>query len=116
MRKILISNECDVFIRNSSVRVQTKFEYLINVISKHKTVSKNFVDKLVKSKFYELRIHADNQIRIILFTMDNPNFQESTEIILLNAFIKKSTKDYKSAIKTAENLLEVYKDQLQCIN
>ncbi len=37
--------------------------------------------------------------------MDNENVMQATEIILLNAFMKKSTKDYQKQIRLAENIL-----------
>lgn len=40
-----------------------------------------------------------------MFTMDNKNVMLASEIILLNAFQKKSTKDYSKQIRIAENIL-----------
>ena len=41
-----------------------------------------------------------NEYRTVIFTMDNENVMLATKIILLNAFLKKSTKDYKKQIKS----------------
>lgn len=46
-----------------------------------------------------------NEYRTVIFTMDNENVMLATKIILLNAFLKKSTKDYKKQIKIAEKIL-----------
>ena len=46
-----------------------------------------------------------NEYRSVLFAIDHDNIIESTRIILLNAFVKKSTKDYKREIDKAENIL-----------
>lgn len=112
MRKVLVSEECDTFMLNSSKRVQDKFDYLLTVISQEQIVSKNFVDKLVGTDYYELRIKAENQVRVVVFSIDNLNFNLSKRVILLNAFIKKSTKDYKPAIAIADKLFNKYKDEI----
>ena len=55
---------------------------------------------------YEMRVSVGgNEYRTIMFTMDNENVMLATEITLLNAFLKKSTKDYQRQIKLAENIL-----------
>ena len=112
MRQIIVSQECENFINKSSNRVQTKFDYLLAIIAEHEIVSKNFVDKLTGSVFYELKIKADNQIRVIIFTIDNSNFQLAERVVLLNGFVKKSTKDYKKAVSEASKLLGYYKNEL----
>ena len=101
MRVILISDECIEFVSKSNIRVQTKFNYLIEVIGEQKIIHKAIVDKLVNSRFYELRIKADNE-----------NFNESKKIILLNGFIKRTNKDYIKALKVAEYLLTKYDKEL----
>ena len=66
----------------------------------------NFIKKLKGTRFYELRIKTGNEIRVIVFSVDHSNFNECTKAICLVGFHKKSTKDYKKAIKQAEKLLE----------
>ncbi len=41
----------------------------------------------------------------ILFAIDHENFIEAEQILLLNGFMKKSTKDYKKEIQKAEQIL-----------
>jgi len=108
MREILITTECLEFIDNQNERVSTKFFQLIEVIEEVKIVHSNFVKKLINTDFYELRIKAGNEIRVIIFAVDHSNFSECTKAICLNGFQKKSTKDYKKAIKQAEKLLKNY--------
>lgn len=52
-----------------------------------------------------MRISVNNEYRVILFTIDNENFIEADNIILLNGFMKKSTKDYKEQIRIAEKII-----------
>lgn len=61
--------------------------------------------KLTNTDFYELRISVDNEIRVILFAADNENINLATNIILLNGFVKKGTKDYDKEIEKAINIL-----------
>lgn len=108
MREISITPECLEFIDNQTERISGKFFQLIEVIGEVKIVHSNFVKKLINTDFYELRIKAGNEIRVIMFTIDHSNFAESTEVVCLNGFHKKSNKDYKKAIRIAEKLLKDY--------
>jgi hypothetical protein len=109
MREIFISEECEEYIlEKSSERVQKKFKYLLEVLKEHKIIHTSIVEKLTNTKYYELKIKAENQIRIIIFTIDNENFNEADQIILLNGFLKRTNKDYKKAVKIADKLLIKY--------
>ena len=74
-------------------------------MSQIKVVSTKFVKKLEGTDFYEMRISVGNEYRVILFTIDSESFVEADEVLLLNGFMKKSTKDYKAQIQIAENIL-----------
>ncbi|MCK9452994.1 MAG: type II toxin-antitoxin system RelE/ParE family toxin [Bacteroidales bacterium] len=104
----MITSECLEFVDNQDKRVSIKFFQLIEVIEEVKIVHSNFIKKLTNTDFYELRIKAGNEIRVIIFAIDHSNFSECTKAVCLNGFLKKSTKDYKNAIKQAENLLKDY--------
>lgn len=80
----------------------------MNVITDIKIVNSKLVKKLVDTDLYELRISTGNEYRIILFTIDHENFIEAKSILLLNGFIKKSTKDYKKQIEKAEQIINNY--------
>jgi len=108
MREILITPECLTFIDDQDKRVSIKFFQLIEVIEEVKVVHANFIKKLTNTDFYELRVKAGNEIRVIIFTIDHSNFSECTKAVCLNGFHKKSTKDYKKAITQAEKLLKEY--------
>lgn len=89
-------------------RISDKFFQLIEIIGEVKIVHTNFVKKLTNSTFYELRIKAGNEYRVLIFSIDHLNFSECTKAVCLNGFIKKSNKDYIKAIKEAEKILEEY--------
>lgn len=108
MREIDITEECLEFIDSQNERVSLKFFQLIEVIGEVKVLNSNFLKKLQPTQFYELRIKAGNEYRVVLFAINHLNFAECTRAVCLVAFQKKSTKDYKKAIKQAEKILEDY--------
>ncbi len=108
MREIDITNDCLKFIDKQDGRTSLKFFQLIEVISEIKVVNSNFIKKLESTQFYELRIKAGNEYRIIIFAVDHLNFAECTKAVCLFGFQKKGTKDYKKAIKQARKILEDY--------
>ena len=108
MREIDITEECLEFIDKQNDRVSLKFFQLVEVIGEIKVVNSNFLKKLQSTQFYELRIKAGNEYRIVIFAIDHLNFAECTKAVCLCGFQKKGTKDYKKAIKQAEKILEDY--------
>ena len=42
------------------------------------------------------------------FTIDHYNIVQAEQILLLNGFMKKSTKDYKKEIQKAQHILDTY--------
>ncbi|HEY9221340.1 MAG TPA: type II toxin-antitoxin system RelE/ParE family toxin [Lutibacter sp.] len=111
MREIDITEECLKFIDNQGEKVSLKFFQLIEVMAELKVVNANFLKKLQSTQFYELRIKAGNEYRIVIFAIDHLNFPECTKAVCLCGFQKKSTKDYKKAVKQAEKILEEYLKQ-----
>ena len=75
-----------------------------------KVINTKIVKKLVNTDFYEIRIQVDNEYRVIVFTIDHDNINQSNEILFLNGFIKKSTKDYDKQIKKAIKILDQWKE------
>jgi mRNA-degrading endonuclease RelE of RelBE toxin-antitoxin system len=108
MREIDISEKCLDFIDKQGKRVSDKFFQLIEIMEEVRIVHSNFVKKLKNTRFYELRIKAGNEYRVIIFAIDHLNFSECTQAVCLNGFMKKSNKDYLKAIKEAEKILEEY--------
>ena len=105
MRIMIRSREFDEFYNSLPANVQNKVKYAMNVIADVKVVNTKLVKKLIDTDFYELRISVGNEYRTILFTIDHENFIEAEQILLLNGFIKKSTKDYKKEILKAKQIL-----------
>lgn len=105
MRTMIRSIEFDTFYESLPANVQNKVKYAMNIIAEIRVVNTKLVKKLVDTDFYELRISVGNEYRVILFTIDHENFIEAEQILLLNGFLKKSTKDYKKEIEKAQQIL-----------
>jgi hypothetical protein len=108
MREIDITEYCLNFIDKQGKRVSDKFFQLVIVMEEFKVVHSNFVKKLQNTKFYELRIKAGNEYRVLVYAIDHLNFSECNEAVCLNGFIKKSNNNYLKAIKEAERILKEY--------
>lgn len=104
-RELILTTEYNEFLSKSSTRVKVKLAYLTNYLMTEPVLSKKFVKKLVNTPFYELRVSVDNEIRVILFSVGYDNINQAEQIILLNGFIKKGTKDYSKELKKALNIL-----------
>ena len=111
MRNLIRSVEFDEFYSSLPANVQNKVQYAMNVLAEIRVVNTKLVKKLIDTNFYELRISVGNEYRVILFTIDHENFIEAKEILLLNGFIKKSTKDYKKEIEKAKQILNTLSDE-----
>lgn len=99
------SAEFDEFYNSLPENVQNKVKYALNIIAEVKVVNTKLVKKLEETDFYELRISVGNEYRVILFTIDQESFVEAEQILLLNGFMKKSTKDYKKELQKAQRIL-----------
>lgn len=106
MRTIYRTLEFETFYDSLSVNVKEKIKYALNIISEIKIIHTKLVKRLTNIEFYELRISIDNEYRVIIFTVDNNNFVECERIVLLNGFVKKSTKDYRKEINKARQILK----------
>ena len=104
-RDLIYSPEYIEFVKRSSKRIQEKLLYATSILESVTPVPTKFVKKLTNTDFYELRISAENEIRVILFAIDNENINLASCVIFLHGFVKKSTKDYDREIIKAINIL-----------
>lgn len=108
IRTIYRTSEFDRFFFALPERVRKKFEYVFEVVENIYIISTKFVKHLENTDLYELRVSVgSNEYRTILFAVDHDNIIESTRIILLNGFLKKSSKDYNKQIQTALSILNI---------
>ncbi|MBP6550725.1 MAG: type II toxin-antitoxin system RelE/ParE family toxin [Flavobacterium sp.] len=111
MRTIFKTPEFLEFMNNSETNVKDKIDYLLDIIATQPVINTKVAKKLINTAFYEVRIQVNNEYRIIVFAIDHDNITQSRNILFLNGFMKKSTKDYDKQIKTAIKILEQWKDQ-----
>lgn len=104
-RKLIYSPEYLEFYRKSTLRVQEKLQYATSMLEIINLIPAKFIKKLVNTDFYEMRISVDNEVRVILFAVDNENINLASTIIFLNGFVKKDTRDYRKEINRAINIL-----------
>ncbi|MDR0907901.1 MAG: type II toxin-antitoxin system RelE/ParE family toxin [Rikenellaceae bacterium] len=102
-RELIFSPEYAEFLQSADQRTREKLRYAVAILETVPHIPTKFVKKLVNTDFYELRVSVDNEVRVILFAADNDNISLATNVVLLNGFVKKSTKDYHREITKAIN-------------
>jgi phage-related protein len=106
VRTIIRSPEFDLFFEALPPKVKIKFDYVMNVVATIYNVSTKFVKHLENTDLYEMRISVGtNEYRTVLFAIDNENFIEAKNILLLNGLLKKDRKDYRKQIDIATAIL-----------
>ena len=107
MREIYFSDEFWEFYNKQDTKVQIKFDYVLEIIRTERIITTKFLKHLENTELYEMRVSVSrNEYRTILFSIDNENILSASRIFVLNAFVKKSTKDYKKQIDIAYNILK----------
>lgn len=109
LRNLILSDEFLEFYNSQPENVQKKFDYVMNVLRIERIPSAKFVKNLENTDFYEMRVSVgNNEYRTILLAIDQENIITATQVMMLNSFMKKSTKDYKQSISIAERIIEKY--------
>ena len=80
-RKLIYSAEYLGFEKNSNERTREKLRYASAILETMPVISTQFVKKLVNTDFYELRIKVDNEVRVVLFSLDSANINQASTII-----------------------------------
>ena len=107
IRILYKTKEFEDFYDSLDIRVKSKFEYTFELVQTVYVLPTKYVKHLENTDLYEMRVSVGyNEYRTILFAIDNRNIIMSTKIILLNGFLKKSSKDYKKQIEKATQLLK----------
>ena len=109
IRNIIFSDEFEDYYSRMSGQIRKKYDYVLQIIKSQYVVSSKIVKSLDNTDFYELRISvSSNEYRTILLAVDHDNFIQSKNVLLLNSFLKKDTKQYKAEIKKAESIVKRY--------
>ncbi|GHT53440.1 hypothetical protein AGMMS49982_16410 [Bacteroidia bacterium] len=107
IRVVLKSNEYELYFNSLDAKTQVKYDYAIQLMQTQKVVSQKFVKKIQNTEFYEVRVSiGTNEYRTMLVAVDSPNFMEATQVVLLNSFLKKDSKQYTREIEKAKTILE----------
>ena len=110
-RKLYFSDEFWAFYHRQQERVRLKFDYVIGIIRTEEVITAKFVKHLQNTDLYERRVSVgSNEYRTVLFAMDAENVIAARRILVLNAFLKKSEKDYRKQVEIAKNILGGYID------
>lgn len=111
LRNLLLSNEFLDYYQKLSSQVQKKFDYVMNILRTEPVPSTKFIKKLEETDFYEMRVSiGSNEYRSIILAINHDNIINATQVLLLNSFLKKSTKDYKKNLKIAEQIINKYEE------
>ena len=102
-RKLYFSDEFLDFYNQQQERVKVKFDYVIGIVRTEDVVTTRFVKHLVDTGLYETRVSVgSNEYRTVLFAIDNENVILARRILVLNAFLRKSEKDYRKQVEKAK--------------
>ena len=109
IRNIIYSDEFEEYYASMNEKLMKKYDYALQIVKSQYVVSSKIVKSLENTDFYELRISiSSNEYRTILLAVDHDNFIQSKNVLLLNSFLKKDTKQYKAEIKKAQNIVKRY--------
>ena len=99
------------FYDSQPAKVQEKIDYVLLMLTSQKIVSSKFIKRLESTELYEMRVSlGNNEYRSILLSLDSVSFIECTQALLLNGFVKKDTKQYKTEIDKARNIIKTLED------
>ncbi len=106
VRIVYKTPEFETFYSSLLPKTQTKFDYVINIISTIYNVPTKFIKHLENTDLYEMRVSVGtNEYRTVLFAIDHDNLIEAKSVILLNAFLKKDNRDYRKQVEIALSIL-----------
>ena len=112
LRELFLTDEFQLFYGTLPDKVKHKFDYVLDIIRTERVLTAKHVKHLENTKLYEFRVSvSSNEYRTIMFTMDNENIILAKNIIVLNGFLKKSTKDYRKQIEIAQTILNRLYDE-----
>lgn len=107
LRKVFHSDDFDNFYLSLDEKTKNKIDECIAILESIYVLNTKFIKKVVNTELYEMRTSVGtNEYRTMLFAVNHENIIQSTEVILLNGFLKKATRDYDKQIKRAIKILE----------
>ena len=111
IRELILTPEFEEYYNSVTDKVKEKYDYVMYILRSQRVVSAKFVTLIEKTNIYEMRVSVgNNEYRTFLFAVDASNIIESSQVILLNSFLKKDTKQYKAEIENAKTILKNLED------
>ena len=112
IRETFHSEEYDQYYNSLDEKIKVKYDYVESIIKTQYVVNKKFVKNLEGTEFCEARVSVGtNEYRTIVFAIDSQSFMESKRVLFLNSFLKKDTKQYKSEIEIARQIMNKYTEE-----
>lgn len=109
IRRVILTKEFEVHYNTLTLKVREKYDYVLKIITDTYIINSKFIKKIEKTILYEMRISVgNNEYRTLLFAIDNKDINQSRNIILLNSFLKKDTKQYRREIERGLTILKKY--------
>lgn len=98
------------FYESLNPKTREKVEYVLFILQNQANVSANFVKHITNSDgIYEVRISIGSNEYRILFFFESGSLIEGGKIVVLgNGFLKKDNRDYKKAVRLAEEIKAQY--------
>lgn len=113
IREIAYTKEFLEYFEQLPDNIQEKYDYVFSIMVTQKVVSRKFVKKIETTEFYEMRVSVGtNEYRSFIFAIDVASFMECSRVVMLNSFVEKSSKQYKSEISKARKILKDWEDSL----
>ena len=101
-RDIRMTGEFVTFLNSLEPKVRKKYLYVMQILKTELVISEKFIKHLENTELYEMRVSlSSNEYRTIIFSIDAVNIISSSKVLLLNSFLKKDTKQYRSEITKA---------------
>lgn len=112
IRDIKRTQEFDDFYFSQNENVQSKYDYVLDIVRTQYVVNKKFVKHLEGTPFYEMRVSVSrNEYRTVILAVDADDFMSSTRVLLMNSFLKKGTKQYKAEIEKAYGIFNEWRKE-----
>ena len=110
IRAATYTKEFDEYYQNLPQKIKDKYDYVFEIMLTKYVVSTKFVKRLEKTEFYEMRVSvSSNEYRSIIFAIDADSFIQSKKVLMLNSFLKKDTKQYRTELKKAETIYNAWR-------
>ena len=101
IRELILTPEFEEYYSSVTDKVREKYDYVMYILRTQRVVSTKFVKLIEKTNLYEMRVAVGNNASNVI---------ECSQVILLNGFLKKDTKQYKAEIEKAKKILKNLED------